>query len=82
MSNHEIAVLVYKTSIYFFGVTVESSIWAGYLPHTQEFLVLLTRQYSEEFARRFAAIIDEEKQQSSTVATHDVSDPNRQPPGG
>jgi hypothetical protein len=58
------------------------ALWAGCLPHTQEFLVLLTRQYSEEFARRFAAIIDEEKQQSSTVATHDVSDPNRQPPGG
>jgi len=56
------------------------ALWAGYLPHTQEFLMFLTRQYSEEFARRFAAIIDAEKQ-SSTVATHDVSDLNRQPPG-
>ncbi len=48
------------------------ALWAGYLPETQEFLVMLTRQYSEEFARRFAAIIDAEKQ-SSTVASHDVS---------
>lgn len=47
------------------------ALWAGYLPGTQDFLVMLTRQYGEEFARRFAAIIDAEKQQSSTVARND-----------
>jgi hypothetical protein len=37
------------------------ALWASYLPATQEMLMGLTRQYSEEFARRFAAIIDAEK---------------------
>lgn len=37
------------------------ALWASYLPATQEMLTGLTRQYSEEFARRFAAIIDAEK---------------------
>ncbi len=49
------------------------ALWAAYLPTTQEMLVGLTRQYSEEFARRFAAVIDAEKQQSSSLATGDVS---------
>ncbi len=49
------------------------ALWVGYLPTTQEMLVGLTRQYSEEFARRFAAVIDAEKQQSSSLATGDVS---------
>ena len=56
------------------------ALWGGYLPATQEFLMSMTRFYGEDFARRIAAIIDAEKQ-SSTLATHDVSDPNRQPPG-
>src|SRR6266568_1075151 len=41
------------------------ALWAGYLPTTQEMLVGLTR--------RFAAVIDAEKQQSSSLATGDVS---------
>ncbi len=49
------------------------ALWAGYLPATQEMLVGLTRQYSEEFASRFAAVIDAEKAQSSHLATGDVS---------
>ncbi len=47
-------------------------LWADYLPVTQEFLVFLTRQYSEEFARRFAAIIDAEKQSSLAVTVDDL----------
>jgi hypothetical protein len=46
-------------------------LWADYLPVTQEFLVFLTRQYSEEFARRFAAIIDAEKQSSMAAMVND-----------
>ncbi len=49
------------------------ALWAGYLPATQEMLMGLTRQYSEEFACRFASIIDAEKQQTAKDAVADVS---------
>ncbi len=48
------------------------TVWAGYLPQTQAFLVFLTHQYSEAFARQFAQLIDEEKQHSSRLS--EVSD--------
>lgn len=48
------------------------ALWKDYLPETQAFLVSMTLAgHGEEFARRFAAIIDVEKQQSSTLATSD-----------
>ncbi len=49
------------------------ALWKDYLPATQEMLVGLTRQYSEEFARRFVAIIDLELRAQAETLVVDVS---------
>jgi hypothetical protein len=68
-------------------LTLLRSRWQRFTVLTQDFLIGLTLPGDDHLAGRIAEALDREVEaerlrQSSTLATHDVSDLKRHPPGG